>query len=60
MVGVCSVCASCVGVSSLSGISKRAPSRHGPLSGYAQTGTYSAPTLTGTSSVLCGGLAVGH
>jgi len=40
LVGVCGVCASCVGwrkgwvgVSSLSGISTRAPSRHGLLSG---------------------------
>jgi len=39
-----------VGVSSLSGISKRAPSRRGLLYGYARTCTYEVPALTGTSS----------
>ena len=51
MYALCRVEEGTVGVSSLSGISKRAPSRRDLLSGYARTGTYSAPALIGTSSV---------
>jgi len=63
LVGGCCVCARCVGwrkawvgVSSLSDISKRAPSRRGPLSGYARTAIYSAPALTALLQRLACGL----
>ena len=50
MCALCRVNEGAVGVSSLSGISERAPSRRGLQSGSARTGTYSVPALTGTFS----------